>query len=289
MPYNLNEYITGADNRGFVYRLLARLRGTVHVPVMELNATFSDAGVASAFSTNLIDGTVGAYAWTAVDGFSSFAAHVVGSAGISAGAVIIEGSNDGVNAVTVPVQEWPAMNNLVAPTNIGANASRMFVGPLLYKFLRVRISTAFVGGTVRAYVALKGTSFESLSYSAYVTGTVQNTPAMSNCYMLAALATTNLVSVKAADGRIFAISASNTGAVTRYLKLYNKASAPVLASDVPVLVIPIGAGAVVNLPMGDLGRRFTTGIAIAVVTGATDTDATVVSSVSEVKINIDYI
>lgn len=295
MAFNNTEYITGTSSRGLLHRLLHRLRNGAHIPVVEMNALSFAAPAASAINTNLLDGVVNS--WTAVDGMGSMAVHIIGSAGISAGAIIFEGSNDAsvVAGVAIPVQEYPALTNLVAATTVAANASRMFVAPMLYKYIRVRISTAFTGGTVRAAAVLKSMAFESVSYassgSTTVSGavTATTTPATVTLYSLNASNTTNLTSVKASSGVVFGVSASNTGAAVRYLKLYNKASAPVVATDVPVLVIPIPATSTVNLPLGALGRRFTTGIAIAVVSGATDTDATAVSAANEVKINIDYV
>ena len=100
-------------------------------------------------------------------------------------------------------------------------------------------------------------------------------------------ATTNATSTKASAGTLWSLVVSNINAAARYLKLYNKASAPTVGTDVPVIVIPIPAGAVVQLDGGSNGIRFATGIAWALTAGAADGDTAAVSA-SEHKVAISY-
>lgn len=101
-------------------------------------------------------------------------------------------------------------------------------------------------------------------------------------------ATTNLTSVKNSAGTLYNLVARNTGAAAAYLKLYNKASAPVVATDVPVLVIEIAAGGLVPLSFGAVGHRFATGIALAITGAQADTDATAVAA-GQVRVLGSYI
>jgi hypothetical protein len=106
---------------------------------------------------------------------------------------------------------------------------------------------------------------------------------------LVSAATTNATSLKASPGQVGSIVVSSINAAIRYLKLYNKASAPTVGTDTPVHVIPIpgntaGAGAVV--PFG-AGLEFTTGIAYALTTGITNTDTGSVAA-SEITVAIAY-
>ncbi len=101
------------------------------------------------------------------------------------------------------------------------------------------------------------------------------------------LATTNLGFIKASAGTIYALVASNSGASAAYVKLYNKTSAPVPASDVPVITLKIDAGATLPVNFGILGHRFATGIAIAITGGVADTDATAVAA-GQVKVATSY-
>jgi len=90
-------------------------------------------------------------------------------------------------------------------------------------------------------------------------------------------ATTNATSVKASAGTIGGIYVTNTNAAVRYLKLYNKASAPTVGTDVPVWTIAIPANSERDIPIPG-GMAFSTGIAFAITTGAADTDATAVAA-----------
>lgn len=103
-------------------------------------------------------------------------------------------------------------------------------------------------------------------------------------------ASTNATSVKASSGQIYTITAHNTNAAVRYLKLYNKASSPTVGTDTPVITLPIPgntAGAGFILPIGEMGVAFSTGIAMALTTGVADSDNTGVAA-NEIVINLFY-
>lgn len=100
-------------------------------------------------------------------------------------------------------------------------------------------------------------------------------------------ATTNATSVKASAGCINSLQVSNINAAARFLKLYNKASAPTVGTDTPVLTILIPANANVMVDCGPYGIRFSTGIAYALTTGITVADVGAVA-VSEHSVGIFY-
>lgn len=102
-------------------------------------------------------------------------------------------------------------------------------------------------------------------------------------------ASTNATGLKASAGQVYGIQVFNLNAAARYLKLYNKASAPTVGTDTPVKVIMIpgntaGAGAVSNWAYG---VTFDTGIAYALTTGIADSDTGAVAA-NEIVVNIDY-
>lgn len=101
-------------------------------------------------------------------------------------------------------------------------------------------------------------------------------------------ASTNATLVKASAGVLGHLSAFNTNAAARWLKLYNAASAPTAGSGTPAMRIMVPGGGGVVLPIGPAGIRFTTGIGYTIVTGAADTDATAVAA-NEVAVNIGYV
>lgn len=99
--------------------------------------------------------------------------------------------------------------------------------------------------------------------------------------------TEDATTVKASAGSVYAIDVSNSNATVRYLKLYNKASNPVVASDVPVWRIRIPASSAACKQTFDPPLKFETGIAYVLVTGVADTDATEVAA-NDVIVNIAY-
>ena len=163
------------------------------------------------------------------------------------------------------------------------------------KRVRVR-ATARTSGTqswrfVQGTYATEPIPAAQVSATQPVSGTVTanwgtiTTPTASN---VNSAATTNATSVKATAGSVYSITASNTGAAAAFLKLYNKASAPTVGTDVPVLTIPIPASSVQNIEFGTAGHRFTTGIAIAITNLAADSDTTAVAA-AQVKVLTAYI
>jgi hypothetical protein len=95
-------------------------------------------------------------------------------------------------------------------------------------------------------------------------------------------ATTNAGVAKTSAGNLFEVTVSNVTAATIYVKFYNKASAPTVGTDVPVLTIAVPTGVTTGLSFGPLGKRFTTGIAYAITAAAAATDTTVVTAGAQV-------
>jgi hypothetical protein len=95
-------------------------------------------------------------------------------------------------------------------------------------------------------------------------------------------ATTNAQVVKASPARLMSVAANNINAAARFLKLYDKATAPTLGTDVPVLTIPIPAGGIVSMSLGAVGVDFSAGLSIAITALGTDADTTAVAA-NEIK------
>lgn len=110
-------------------------------------------------------------------------------------------------------------------------------------------------------------------------------------FKLISAATTNATSVKASAGILTSFACSNVNASPRYAKVYDKGSAPTVGTDTPkfVFLIPgntTGAGS--NLPLPANGIAFANGIALALTSGAADTDTGAVS-VNENIVNLSYL
>lgn len=108
-------------------------------------------------------------------------------------------------------------------------------------------------------------------------------------YSLVSAATTNATSVKASAGQVYEIEVFNTNASARYLKLYNKATAPTVGTDTPyrTYTIPGNASGAGLVRMSTIGFPMATGIAFALTTGAAASDTGAVAA-NEIVINIGY-
>lgn len=115
-----------------------------------------------------------------------------------------------------------------------------------------------------------------------------NTPVNPTAYIINSAATTNATSIKASGGNLYSITISNSAASPRYVKIYNKGSAPTVGTDFPVLVIPIAASSVYAIEFGVYGLRLGTGIALAITGAMADADTTAVGS-AEVKVCLSFI
>jgi hypothetical protein len=106
-------------------------------------------------------------------------------------------------------------------------------------------------------------------------GLATNAPSQ---HHLVAAAGTNATSVKGSAGGIQRIIVTNTNAALRYLKFFNKATAPTVGTDTPVLTIgvPPLSTLPINCEMAPI--VFTNGIAYAMVTGAADLDSVAVAA-----------
>lgn len=91
-------------------------------------------------------------------------------------------------------------------------------------------------------------------------------------------ASTNATSVKTSAGTLGGLQVSNINAAARYLKLYNKASAPTVGTDTPVMTILLPANSNQFITASAGGLRFSTGIAYALTTGIAVADTGAVSA-----------
>lgn len=123
---------------------------------------------------------------------------------------------------------------------------------------------------------------------------VHNLPDANNnqltTHRLLAAATTNATSVKTTAGRIMTGYVYNTTASAKFLKLYNKTSAPTVGTDTPVMTLPIAANG--SLAIADLfgvyGQYFSSGIAYALTGAVADADTTALAA-NDIIVNLGYI
>ncbi len=87
-------------------------------------------------------------------------------------------------------------------------------------------------------------------------------------------ATTNITVVKASPGNVSAIVLVNNSAAKKFVKFYDKATAPVLATDVPKFTLVLQPNVALTT---DALIGFSAGISYAITNLVADTDATVVA------------
>lgn len=93
--------------------------------------------------------------------------------------------------------------------------------------------------------------------------------------------------VKASPGRLYGYYIANASAALRYVKVYDKATAPT-GSDTPVLTLPIPIGGALSVMLpGDRDEVFSAGISIRASTGIADNDTGAPSS-NDVIVNLFY-
>lgn len=160
----------------------------VHIPVHQSpdGTLFSGPAAQSVLNTDLLGGTVNG--WYDASAFMSGSIQIVASAGITAGAIIFEQTNDAgsTTGVALAADELGVINANpnVAAITIAASTRRMFLVSIVAKYIRVRISTAFVGGTVQAIGLFSQDAFanptlnvqQATASSLLVTATISGTP-----------------------------------------------------------------------------------------------------------------
>ena len=107
-------------------------------------------------------------------------------------------------------------------------------------------------------------------------------------YKLLSLASTNANNIKSTPATIGFMTCSNSANGSRYLKLYNKASAPVVGTDVPTFTFEIPANGHRDFVFPAMGLNFTNGLSIAMTLGVSDANNGAVTS-DALVLNISFV
>jgi len=94
------------------------------------------------------------------------------------------------------------------------------------------------------------------------------------------------VSVKAAAGQVYGWYLFNNAASARYVRLYDKATAPTVGADTPKMTIAIPPSSAANVSIVG-GIAFANGIGIGASTLVADNDSTAPAS-NDVVVNVFY-
>lgn len=141
------------------------------------------------------------------------------------------------------------------------------------------------GGVTRVEVDGAGTSDVSkaipvnlVSGGVTTVTTTEGTLVTPAAYTAVSAASTNAALIKSTAGTAYSLGVSNLTAATIYVKLYNKATAPTVGTDIPLRTFPVLAGQPIDINFGRTGVRFSLGIGIAITAAQAATDTTVVAA-----------
>ena len=105
--------------------------------------------------------------------------------------------------------------------------------------------------------------------------------------LVSAAASTNATVVKASAGKVFTITGYNAAAALRYIKLYNKATAPTVGTDTPVFTYVLKATDSFQFTIPG-GYQFASGIGFALTTGVADADTGALTAGDITALHINY-
>jgi hypothetical protein len=217
-------------------------------------------------------------------------------------AIQVTGTYTGILTVQVTIDgtNWISLAATTSIINMATAAQSATIASAAVGMWQLDVSSC-VGVRVTALAAVTGTAVVTLVAGSGngVVGIdtpitiaagqgVTTTPYTPSASSLTSAATTNATSVKTSAGSLYEITADNFTAAIKWLKIYNKSSAPTVGTDVPILTVPIPINSSVVLNFGTQGKRFTTGIAFAL-TGAQAVSDTTALAAGDVHTSMSYI
>lgn len=219
--------------------------------------------------------------------------------GTFVGTLVLEGSVDGSTwtTLTAAIAQSSGVATTSSFTTVGQ--TQFFVGG--YTSVRARVS-AYTSGTLIVSID-KSDGFEIVQIAGSVTpaALVASTALIGDvgvqpravtggfaapARLVSAAASTNATVVKASAGRVYKINGYNASAAVKYLKLYNKATAPTVGTDAPVATFALKAADNFDIDLGSIGQYFATGIGYALTGAVADADTTALTAADVVGMNI---
>lgn len=230
------------------------------------------------------------------DGKDTIAVQVTGT---YTGALSLQGTVNGTNWITLGGNVFQQVTTGALSATITSGTQSILLAGV-GAFTKVRI-TGLAAMTGTATITIRGVDGNSMvaldgpipAGSAAIgsvtvaSGAVTVTPVTATAYSVVTTASTNGANIKNAAGTLHEVTVSNVTATPIFVKFYNKASAPTVGTDVPILTIAAAANSTVSLQFGATGKRFSTGISIAATGVITAADAT--NAVALVQISASYL
>lgn len=214
-----------------------------------------------------------------------------GTAAMAAGAFIFEASLDsttGTDGTWFAIQAVRSNANTIELATgtlaLAINAGTVYSWELsvnAFRWFRVRCTTATTANSIATWTIVRGTyATEPIPaiQNHGITGAVTVTPTTPTLNTINSAASTNATIVKNAASTLYDAQVFNASAAKVFVKYYNKATAPVPGTDLPILVIPCDAGSMATPSFGTMGYRFSAGIGVAITAGAASNDTAAVAT-----------
>jgi hypothetical protein len=224
---------------------------------------------------------------------------IEGSAAFTAGTLLLEWSFDGTNWSTGYIVRQDQATSSTSSTLSGLTRIRFYAN-VEAPYCRLRVSVAPTGATISAYAALTvndhvpthlATTILNTISAVVGTSATTGTGASTNSVITPATAIAPTAVIKASQAKLLAFSAFNQAAVTRYLRFYNKSTAPTVGGDTGLIIAryPLPAGVYTNQSIvADIGALFSAGLGYTITSGFADTDTGVLAA-NDIILNVHYI
>ncbi|HEX7633119.1 MAG TPA: hypothetical protein VF401_02200 [Candidatus Saccharimonadales bacterium] len=235
------------------------------IPIQVTNGqTLSTTGTAGALNADAYTGDVSNY--------SSVSVQIQGT---WSGTLSFQCSNDNTNWVAATLF---SASSLATSGSQSVTANGVLHGPLPEQYFRIRM-TSYTSGTASVNILLKTMQIPLHSVGASYSPLTRTSGGLTGARIKSA-ATTNATVVKASTAGLYGFCVSNDHATSkRYIKFYNKATAPTVGTDTPVFTLLIPPSSTVNVPMSDAAvSTFPSGMAYAITGAITDADTTAIGA-----------
>lgn len=309
LAQNTGASTTTTFNLNTAYGDLAGADPSGVLPVTELPLVLNGQAAQTAVVNNILTPTSGAAALN-VSGMRAASVQVASTG--TGGTFIFEQSNDGTNWVALPVFNAALATGVPITAAITATASAIVYSfQIRCSLLRLRIATTITGGSIQAFSRISSepwttpvqlvASNVAANLAATVSGTVTanigtgslaaGTNAIGDVgiqYRANATGAATLTNIncpatpvaqqlKSGAGRLIGLNLFNTSASTRWVKIFNLASASVTPGTTAATT-EIGIPAGQRLEMrAEGGAAFSTGITVMITGGAGLTNNTAVT------------
>ena len=216
---------------------------------------------------------------------SSFKEWALQINGTYTGVLTWQGSNDKTNWINLLANQLGSGSNFFPNAT---NSTGIYTAPVKYRWLQV-IMSGYTSGTATGIMELYSQARAIQNVQANMAGNTALVPVTAggtNDFHLVSTASTNATNIKSSGGQVYGYEIWNAAAAARFVRLFNKATAPVPGTDAPFRTIGVPAGGRASFHTSN-GLAMGNGIGIDATAAAADLDATATAA-GDLIIDIDW-